>query len=187
MQKLLAYLLLASLTNKLLLAFRPPFSFAFQGHTSQDTDLGEEEEDLNIPKVIGVSTYSSTYSRSAEINSEIDYKELKYQLFAVAYRGTNTEHFLALFNLLWHPALYEHPVLPFRYKREGPRFCSGMVEQDVRTRQDATLPSGIFEYHGMIAEGALRLIKNDRSGAFTPSYINARDSLYKAKIIWYIR
>ena len=110
---------------------------------SQDPDLGEEEEDLNIPKVIGVSTYS----RSAEINSEIDYKELKYQLFAVAYRGTNTEHFLALFNL----------------------------------------PSGIYEYHGMIAEGALRLIKNDRSDAFTPNYINARDSLYKAKIIWYIR
>ena len=45
---------------------------------SQDPDLGEEEEDLNIPKVIGVSTYS----RSAEINSEIDYKELKHQLFA---------------------------------------------------------------------------------------------------------
>ena len=33
-----------------------------------------------------------------------------------------------------------YPVLPFRYKRDGgPRFCSGMVEQDVRTRQDATV------------------------------------------------
>ena len=42
---------------------------------------------------------------------------------------------------LWHPALYEHPVLPFRYKSGGPPFCSGMVEQDVRTRQDATLVS----------------------------------------------
>ena len=41
--------------------------------------------------------------------------------------------------MVWHPALYEHPVLPLRYKREGPRFCSGMVEQYVRTRQNATM------------------------------------------------
>ena len=40
--------------------------------------------------------------------------------------------------MLWHSALCEHTVLPFRYKREGPRFCSGMVEQCVRTRQNAT-------------------------------------------------
>ena len=42
---------------------------------------------------------------------------------------------------VWHSALYEHTVLPFRYKSGGPPFCSGMEEQCVRTRQNATLVS----------------------------------------------
>ena len=49
------------------------------------------------------------------------------------------------------------------------------------------LPSGIYEYDGMIAEGALRPIMIDRNNALKPNYINTRGSLYKAQIIWYIR
>ena len=53
---------------------------------------------------------------------------------------------------MWHPALYEHPVLPFRYKREGPRFCSEVVEQDVRTRQDART---VFNFNSIEFRGGV--------------------------------
>ena len=53
----------------------------------------------------------------------------------------------------WHPALYEHPVLPFRYKSGGPPFCSGVEEQDVRTRQDATLVS-LLSFSSRVARGS---------------------------------
>ena len=44
--------------------------------------------------------------------------------------------------MLWHPALYEHPVLPFRYKSGGPR-----------TRQDATLVS-LLSFSSRVATGS---------------------------------
>ena len=53
--------------------------------------------------------------------------------------------------MVWHPALYEHAVLPLRYKSKGPLFCSRVREQHVRTliwydHMDSTMNYPLIAY-----------------------------------------